>query len=84
MYLLGGGINCSILFTSWSVAEVEEAQVTHFTDVETEAPREKSEITEWVVAQRLRICLPMQGTQVRSLVREDPTCLGTTKPVHHS
>ena len=31
----------------------------------------------WVslVAQWLRICLPMQGTQVRALVWEDPTCL---------
>ena len=27
-----------------------------------------------VVAQWLRIHLPMQGTRVRALVREDPTC----------
>ena len=27
-------------------------------------------------------CLPMQGTQVRSLVQEDPICCGTTK--HHN
>ena len=33
-----------------------------------------------LVAQWLRICLPMQGTRVRSLVREDPTCHGATKP----
>ena len=37
-----------------------------------------------LVAQRLRICLPMQGTWVRALVREDPTCHGATKPVHHN
>ena len=37
-----------------------------------------------LVVQWLRIHLPMQGTQVKSLVREDPTCRGTTKPVHHS
>ena len=37
-----------------------------------------------LVAQWLRIRLPMQGARVRSLVREDPTCRGTTKPVHHS
>ena len=37
-----------------------------------------------LVAQWLRIRLPMQGTQVRALVREDPTCHGATKPVHHS
>ena len=37
-----------------------------------------------LVVQCLRIHLPMQGTQVRSLVREDPTCHGATKPVHHN
>ena len=25
----------------------------------------------------------MQGTRVQALVREDPTCRGATKPVHH-
>ena len=33
-----------------------------------------------LVAQWLRICLPMQGTWVRALVWEDPTCRGATKP----
>ena len=37
-----------------------------------------------LVAQWLRICLPMQGTQVRALVQEDPTCCGATKPVCHN
>ena len=37
-----------------------------------------------LVAQWLRIHLPMQGTRVRSLVQEDPTCRGATKPVHHN
>ena len=37
-----------------------------------------------LVVQWLRICLPMQGTQVQALVQEDPTCLGATKPVHHN
>ena len=37
-----------------------------------------------LVAQWLRIHLPMQGTQVRSLVREDPTCRGATKPMRHN
>ena len=35
------------------------------------------------VARWIRICLPMHGTWVRSLTQEDPTCWGTTKPVHH-
>ena len=33
-----------------------------------------------LVAQWLRICLPMQGTRVR----EDPTCRGATKPVRQN
>ena len=37
-----------------------------------------------LVAQWLRICMPMQGTRVRALVWEDPTCRGATKPVHHN
>ncbi|KAJ8779229.1 hypothetical protein J1605_012691 [Eschrichtius robustus] len=36
------------------------------------------------VAQWLRIRLPMQGTRVRTLVQEDPTRRGATKPVHHN
>ena len=37
-----------------------------------------------LVAQWLRICLLMQGTRVRALVWEDPTCHGTAGPVSHS
>ena len=37
-----------------------------------------------LVAQWLRIRLPMQGTRVRALVGEDPTCCGPTKPVCHN
>ena len=34
-----------------------------------------------LVAQWLRICLPMQGTRVRALVWEDPTCCRATGPM---
>ena len=37
-----------------------------------------------LVAQWLRIRLPMQGTRVRALAWEDPTCRGAAKPVHHN
>ena len=37
-----------------------------------------------LVAQWLRVRLPMQGTRVRALVWEDPTCRGTTGPVSHN
>ena len=37
-----------------------------------------------LVAQWLRICLLMQGTQVRALVWEDPTCRRATRPMSHT
>ena len=37
-----------------------------------------------LMAQWLRIRLPMQETWVQSLVQEDPTCRGATKPVRHN
>ena len=37
-----------------------------------------------LVAQWLRIRLPIQGTWVRSLVQEDPTCHGAPKPLRHN
>ena len=33
-----------------------------------------------LVVQWLRVHLPLQGSWVRSLVQEDPTCYGSTKP----
>ena len=44
----------------------------------------KSKVWASLVVQWLRIHLPMQGTRVRALVREDPTCRGATKPVCHN
>ena len=41
----------------------------------------KSIKTASLVVQWLRICLPIQGTQVRSLVQEDSTCCKATKHV---
>ena len=37
-----------------------------------------------LVAQWLKIRLPMQRTQVGALVREDPTCRGATKSVRQN
>ena len=37
-----------------------------------------------LVAQWLRVCLLMQGTRVRALVWEDPTCHGAAGPVSHN
>ena len=49
-----------------------------------EVSRRKEIIGASLVVQWLRICLPMQGTRVRALVWEDPTCRGATGPVSHS
>ena len=37
-----------------------------------------------LVAQWIRIHLPVQETQVRSLLQEDSTCCRATKPMHHN
>ena len=37
-----------------------------------------------LVAQWLRACLLMQGTRVRAVVWEDPTCRGVAGPVSHN
>ena len=44
----------------------------------------KDTIGTSLVVQWLAICLPVQGTLVRSLVWEDPTCRGATKSVCHN
>ena len=44
----------------------------------------KKEKRASLVAQWLRIRMPMQRTWGRALVREDPTCRGATKPVRHN
>ena len=44
--------------------------------------KEKSRAS--LVAQWLRVCLLMQGTRVRALVWEDPTCHGAAGPVSHN
>ena len=44
----------------------------------------KRETWASLTAQWLKIHLPMQGTRVRALVREDPTCHRATKPVRHN
>ena len=54
----------------------------------TNGPHKKKKIFKKkrtsLVAQWLRIRLPTQGTRVRALVQEDPTCRGATKPMNHN
>ena len=44
----------------------------------------KSKYWASLVAQWLRIRLPMQGTRVQALVQKDRTCRGAMKPVGHN
>ena len=45
-----------------------------------------STLCSWtsLLVQWLRVCLLKQGTWVWSLVQEDSTCCGATKPMHHN
>ena len=45
---------------------------------------DKEDVGASLVVQWLRIRLLMQGTWVRALVWEDPTCRGATRPVSHN
>ena len=49
----------------------------------SQTEKDKHHTRTSLAAQWLRICLPLQGKWVRSLVHEDPTCRGATKPVRH-
>ena len=48
------------------------------------SPTKNLQLGASLVVQWLRVCEPMQGTWVRALVWEDPTCHGATKPVSHN
>ena len=67
----------------WSRGDYENAERT-FGVRGRKKKAVKSKTRASLVAQWLRICLPMQGTRVRALVWEDPTCHGATKPVRHN
>ena len=57
--------------------------VPYYRNAVIEVPA-KSQDRASLVVQWLRIRLPMQGTRVRALVWEDPTCRGATGPVSHN
>ena len=58
-------------------------------DINSQFQEQGMEVSKWMywtslVVQGLRIHLPMQGTQVLSLVQEDLMCHGATKLEAHS
>ena len=75
------GISSRITEAEERISELE-GKMVEITNREQD--KEKRMKRTSLVVQWLRICLPMQGTQVRTLVREDPTCRGATKPVRRN
>ena len=65
---------------SWEKQVKKESRWEFPGDPVVKTPRYQTSL----VAQWLRICLPMHGTRVRALVWEDPTRHGATKPVCHN
>ena len=65
----------------------ERTQINKIRNEKGEVTKDTTEIQSIrasLVVQWLRICLPMQGTRVRALVWEDPTCHRATKPMCHN
>ena len=58
---------------------VQDAELTDGKVKHGDAMAGASLVAEW-----LRICLPTQGTWVRSPAGKDSTCLGATKPLQHN
>ena len=78
-----------LILLPWMWGQWASATVAHGTvlaELVTSHPHSKLKMTSRasLVAQWLRICLPVQGTRVRALVWEDPTCCGATGPVSHN
>ena len=66
-----------------------KCRVCHKTCVRVGGWAAQKQVTEFLmetslVAQWLRIRLPMQGTWVWALIREDPTCRRAAKPMRHN
>ena len=61
--------------TMYSYNSIIKRQVSQFKNEQRRAS---------LVAQWLRICLPVLETRVPFLIQEDPTCCRGAKPVHHS
>ena len=67
--------------TGRTLFEINRSKI--FFDPPPRVMKIKTKIGDSLVAQWLRIRLPMQGTRVQALVHKDPTCHGATKPMRH-
>ena len=74
------GINSRITEAEELISELEDKIV----EITTAEQNKEKRMGVSPVVQWLGICLLMQGTQVRALVQEDPTCCRAARPVHHN
>ena len=74
---------CKEFVFVWGKIEDSEF-ISRVSEIYSEFSKSKINFWAFLVAQWLRICLPVQGTRIRALVWEDPKCRGTTRPVSHS
>ena len=82
---VGGGIWMGN--TCKSMADSFQCMTKPTTILQSNQPQsnfKKPQFWTFLLVQWFRICLPMQGTWVRSLVQEDSTYPGATKPVPHN
>ena len=66
--------------SSFLIWKIHSSPTVSFYPIKSNAVGEGASL----VVQRIRICLPVQGTRFRSLIWEDPTRRGTAKPVDYS
>ena len=66
----------TIMTITWKISVCEKS---HRSMMSLKEERGASLVAQW-----LRVCLPMQGMRVQALVWEDPTCRGATRPVSHN
>ena len=85
-FALSRGLDLELLMVSCLQYRQEEGEektaqgTLEFSGPVAESKTEESRTS--LVVQWIGIHQPLQGTRVRSLVWEDPTCLGATQPVH--
>ena len=74
---------CLLLYVWFSVIDSRRTEsIPGLTQFSTLIDTVKMPVRASLVVQWLEVCLLMQGTWVQSLVWEDPTCPGATKPGH--
>ena len=81
---LESGIFIVTLYKWWSSFSGEHVPIFNRMCVHNRVCNKDPQSWASLVVQWLRICLEMQGTLVRSLVQEDPTCREATKSVCHN